>query len=100
MRDQNSQTMSNEQLVYLAPEQTGQTAYQVDNRTDLYSVGILFFTMLSQRLPYVDQDPRTILRNILTMPLPLTQEFKSIYPSIICDIIDKLTSKVSAQICL
>jgi serine/threonine protein kinase len=98
MRDQFSQTMSNEQLAYLAPEQTDQTAYQVDNRTDLYSLGIMFFYMLSQKLPFFDQDPRTILRNILTKPLPLTEELKSIYPSIIWDIVEKLTSKVSAQI--
>ncbi|KAI8580682.1 hypothetical protein K450DRAFT_235482 [Umbelopsis ramanniana AG] len=93
MRKQFSQTMSNEQLAYLAPEQTGQTAYQVDNRTDLYSLGITFFFMLSQGLPFMDQDPRIILRNILTKPLPLTEELKATYPPIIWAIVEKLTSK-------
>jgi serine/threonine protein kinase len=95
MRDQFSQTMSNEQLAFLAPEQTGRTAYPVDHRTDLYSLGITFFFMLSQGLPFLDQDPRVILRNILTKPLPLSQELKSMYPTIIWAIIEKLTSKVS-----
>lgn len=98
MRDQFAQTMSNEQLAYLAPEQISQTAYQVDARTDLYSLGIMFFTMLSQQPPFIHQDPRTILRNILTRPLPLTQELRSMYPPIIWAIIEKLTSKVSLQL--
>ncbi|KAJ2958863.1 hypothetical protein NQZ79_g5625 [Umbelopsis isabellina] len=93
MRDQFAQTMSNEQLAYLAPEQISQTAYQVDARTDLYSLGIMFFTMLSQQPPFIHQDPRTILRNILTRPLPLNQELRSMYPPIIWAIIEKLTSK-------
>lgn len=98
MRDHSSQTMSNEQLTFLAPEQTGRTAYPVDNRTDLYSLGITFFYMLSQTLPFLDQDPRAILRNILTKPLPLSQELKSMYPAIIWAIIEKLTSKVCCTI--
>ncbi|KAG2176794.1 hypothetical protein INT44_007458 [Umbelopsis vinacea] len=93
MSNQSSHITSNEQLTYLAPEQTGQTAYEVDSRTDLYSLGITFFFMLTQGLPFMDQDPRIILRNILTKPLPLTQELKSRFPSIIWAIVEKLTSK-------
>lgn len=36
---------------YMAPEQTGLTAYGVDHRADLYSLGIVFYQMLTGRLP-------------------------------------------------
>lgn len=44
-------------LTYIAPEQTGRMGRPVDHRADLYSLGILFYEMLSGRAPFSDRDP-------------------------------------------
>ncbi len=38
-------------LPYLSPEQTGRMNRALDNRTDLYSLGVTFYQMLTGRLP-------------------------------------------------
>jgi len=44
-------------LPYMSPEQTGRMNVAVDDRTDLYSLGVTFYQMLTGRLPFDAQDP-------------------------------------------
>jgi len=44
-------------LAYMAPEQTGRTNRAIDSRSDLYSLGVIFFQMLTGRLPFEARDP-------------------------------------------
>ncbi|APR81086.1 Signal transduction histidine kinase CheA [Minicystis rosea] len=44
-------------LAYMSPEQTGRMDRAVDHRTDLYSLGITFYEMLTGQLPYHATDP-------------------------------------------
>ncbi|MBV9563769.1 MAG: serine/threonine protein kinase, partial [Bradyrhizobium sp.] len=39
-------------LAYMAPEQTGRMNRSVDARSDLYSVGVIFYRMLTGTLPF------------------------------------------------
>ena len=41
---------------YISPEQTGRMNRKIEYRTDIYSLGVIFYEMLSQRLPFVYQD--------------------------------------------
>ena len=43
-------------LPYLSPEQTGRMARAVDNRSDLYSLGIIFYQLLTGRFPFEATD--------------------------------------------
>ncbi len=53
---------------YMSPEQTrGQT---VDARSDLYSLGVLFFEMLTGFLPYQGEDAVTIALKHISAPIP------------------------------
>lgn len=39
-------------LAYTSPEQSGRINYRVDFSTDLYSLGIVFYELLTGRLPF------------------------------------------------
>ena len=44
-------------LAYMAPEQTGRVNRSVDSRSDLYSLGVTFYEMLTGSLPFTVSDP-------------------------------------------
>src|SRR5882757_2484743 len=44
-------------LPYMAPEQTGRMNRAIDSRSDLYSLGITFYEMLTGTLPFAASDP-------------------------------------------
>jgi serine/threonine-protein kinase PpkA len=53
---------------YMSPEQTrGQT---VDARSDLYSLGVVFYEMLTGTLPYQGEDTVTIALKHISAPIP------------------------------
>jgi predicted ATPase/GAF domain-containing protein len=44
-------------LAYMAPEQTGRMNRSIDARSDLYSLGVTFYQMLTGTLPFTAADP-------------------------------------------
>jgi len=44
-------------LAYMAPEQTGRMNRSVDSRSDLYSLGVAFYEMLTGGLPFAAANP-------------------------------------------
>jgi len=44
-------------LAYMAPEQTGRMNRSIDTRSDLYSLGVTLYQMLTGRLPFSAADP-------------------------------------------
>ncbi len=80
-------------LPYLSPEQTGRMSITIDHRTDLYSLGLLFYEILNKRPPFMSPDPLEIIHSHLAIvPKPLHEINKSI-PLVISSIIQKLLSK-------
>ncbi|MCC5614143.1 AAA family ATPase [Nostoc sp. CHAB 5836] len=84
-------------LPYLSPEQTGRMNRGIDHRSDLYSLGVTFYEMLTGQLPFQGKDPLEWVHcHIAKSPLS-PNKLNSDIPQILCDIIMKLLSKVAEQ---
>lgn len=80
-------------LPYLSPEQTGRMNHRVDWRSDLYSLGITFYEMLTGKLPFQQQDPMELVHaHLARMPQPPSGINKNI-PEILSGVIMKLLAK-------
>ncbi len=48
-------------LAYISPEQTGRMNRVVDYRTDLYSLGVTLYELLTGRLPFEEEEPLALV---------------------------------------
>ena len=80
-------------ISYISPELTGWMNRAVDYRTDLYSLGILFYEMLTRSLPFESNDPMELIHaHIARKPLN-PRELNSQIDPMIAQIIVKLLEK-------
>ena len=53
-------------FAYMSPEQASGGSHLVDGRSDLYSLGVLFYQLLTQRLPFIATNPDEYIQLILS----------------------------------
>lgn len=80
-------------LQFIAPEQTGRLPAEPDARTDVYSLGILFWTMLTGRPVFEGESPLDIMQNVLGRRVPPVSSMRANIPEAISAVISKMTSK-------
>ncbi len=84
-------------LAYMAPEQTGRMNRSVDSRSDLYSLGITLYEMLTGILPFTASDPMEWVHcHIAKNPIPPGERLKNV-PAHVSAIIVKLLAKAPEQ---
>jgi predicted ATPase/signal transduction histidine kinase len=84
-------------LAYMAPEQTGRMNRSIDTRSDLYSLGVTFYEMLTGMLPFAAVDPMEWVHcHIARQPVPPGQRTVEI-PSVLSAIVMKLLAKTSEE---
>jgi len=82
-------------LAYMSPEQTGRMNRSVDYRTDFYSLGVTFYEMLTDRLPFNVTDPMELVHcHIARQPVSPEQLIPEI-PQVISAIVMRLLSKTA-----
>ncbi len=80
-------------LAYMSPEQTGRMNRVVDYRTDLYSLGITFYELLTGQLPFQAQTPlEWVHQHIAKQPLRPDLCNREI-PPVLSEIVIKLIAK-------
>ncbi|MEM9274561.1 MAG: AAA family ATPase, partial [Cyanobacteria bacterium P01_F01_bin.143] len=82
-------------LAYISPEQTGRMNCSLDYRTDYYSLGVTFYELLTQELPFTNQDPLELIHcHLAKQPLAPHQIDPKI-PPILSAIVMKLMAKTA-----
>jgi predicted ATPase/signal transduction histidine kinase len=80
-------------LPYMSPEQSGRMNRALDQRSDLYSLGVTFYQLLTGRLPFQATDPLEWVHcHVARSPTPPAEILPTI-PLVISAIIMKLLAK-------
>ena len=84
-------------LAYMAPEQTGRMNRSIDSRSDLYSLGVTLYEILTGSLPFTASDPMEWVHcHIARQPIPPRERGKEIPPALSA-IILKLLAKTADE---
>jgi len=76
---------------YMSPEQVG--GKKIDGRSDIFSLGIVLFEMLSGQKPFVSDDMTSLMFQISREPHPSIRNINSKIPPVVEKIIDKALGK-------
>ena len=76
---------------YLAPEQI--RGEDLTPRTDIYSMGVVLFELLTGERPFTDEMPATLIFKHLSEPVPNVAEIRDDIPESVNEVIQKATAK-------
>ncbi len=81
-------------MVYMSPEQV--SGNKVDHRSDLFSLGLVLYELITRRNPFAADSPEAVLRLILSSsPDPLAR-YKADIPEGLQNIVDRALEKDAA----
>src|SRR5262245_57613380 len=84
-------------LPYMAPEQTGRMNRSIDSRSDLYSMGVVLYEMVTGTLPFPASDPMELVHaHIARQPVPPHERSKDV-PGSVSGIVMKLLAKTAEE---
>jgi len=82
-------------LPYMAPEQTGRMNRSIDSRSDLYSLGVVLYEMLTGVLPFTASEPMEwVHAHVARQPVPPRERVTEI-PGPLSAIVMKLLAKTA-----
>jgi len=80
-------------LAYLSPEQTGRINRSMDYRTDLYSLGVTFYELLTGKVPFESDSAMELVHCHIAKTPSSVCEVNPDVPQIVSDIVMKLLAK-------
>src|SRR6266545_3639152 len=84
-------------LAYMAPEQTGRMNRSIDSRSDLYSLGVTLYQMLTGNLPFAASNPMEWIHcHIARRAVPPSERLKDV-PAVVSAIVMKLLAKTAEE---
>jgi len=74
-------------IQYMSPEQA---AYkETDCRSDVFSLGVVFYELLSGKLLFADEDTTVTMNNVIRKPIPSIGKYSANVPTSVSDILHK-----------
>src|SRR5919202_3313308 len=84
-------------LAYMSPEQTGRMNRLLDYRTDFYSLGVTFYELLTNQLPFESNDALELVHcHIAKHPIP-PHEINPDIPLTVSELVIKLMAKTAEE---
>lgn len=80
-------------LAFVAPEQTGRMPAEPDSRTDIYSLGILFYTMLCGTTPFDGASALDVMQNVISRRIPPISSRRIDLPEALSAVIQRMTQR-------
>jgi serine/threonine protein kinase/GAF domain-containing protein len=80
-------------LAFIAPEQTGRMPAEPDSRTDIYSLGILFYTMLCGTMPFDGPTALDVMQNVISKRIPPVSSGRMDVPEALSTVIQRMTQR-------
>src|SRR5580692_10040851 len=84
-------------LAYMAPEQTGRMNRSIDSRSDLYSLGVTFYRMLTGALPFTASDPMEWVHCHIARQPTTPEQVSNKIPAPLSAIVMKLLAKTAEE---
>jgi predicted ATPase/transcriptional regulator with GAF, ATPase, and Fis domain/tRNA A-37 threonylcarbamoyl transferase component Bud32 len=84
-------------LAYLSPEQTGRMNRAVDYRTDFYSLGVIFYELLTGSPPFRSDDPLELIHSHIAKLSTPPSELVASIPEPLSRIVMKLLAKTAEE---
>ncbi len=84
-------------LAYIAPEQTGRMNRGIDYRSDFYSLGITFYQLLTNQLPFETTDAMELVHCHIAQQLDAPHQRIPSIPLIVSKIVMKLLAKTQEE---
>ena len=80
-------------LQFIAPEQTGRLPAEPDSRSDIYSLGIILWTLLAGKVAFEGENPIDVIQAVLVKSLQPISSARLDVPDVISNIIRRMTNK-------
>jgi len=82
-------------LLYISPEQA--QSKPVTIQSDLYSLGVVMYVVLTGQHPYRDETPASLLLKQIQQPLPALSDLRPDLPVDLDDVLQQMTAKEPAD---
>ncbi len=89
--------LTNSDLRYQSPEQTGRMNRAIDYRTDFYSLGVVLYELLTGNPPFDSGDPLELIHSHLARPPLSPSEINLQIPETVSEIVLKLLTKTADE---
>ncbi len=80
-------------IAYMSPEQTGRMNLDVDRRSDLYSMGVTLYEMLTGRVPFDSVDPLELIHSHIAHAPAIPTDSMPGLPGTVADVVLRLLAK-------